>query len=160
MNNTIKIKLLSDSETLKLLQSPKFNRIKPDECKDCGYRTHGHNADGRNADERNADGEDNAEFVRRIFIIKGVKKDKYSDDVIQKHIGSFFYKSLLIFAVFFKSSDDQFYADTASCPKCQSTNIIFDLEITDDLLREMSQLSGHPPEKIRRNIEKRLTTKK
>ena len=38
MNNVIKIKLLSDVETIAIFKLPKFNGLKPVRCEDCGHR--------------------------------------------------------------------------------------------------------------------------
>jgi hypothetical protein len=132
MKNLIKIELLSDDEAIAVLKLPKFNVLKPVNCCDCGH---------------------SADFSRKIFSISGVKKNKCCDDEIQGIISSYISKTHGIAYVFFKSTDDKFYADSACCPKCQSTKITFDIELTDDFLSAISKLTGKPIEELRHGIE-------
>ncbi len=132
MNNVIKIKLLSDVETIAIFKLPKFNGLKPVRCEDCGHR---------------------ADFARKVFSIHGVKKDKFCDDDIQGMISSYIRKIYGIAYVFFKSPNSKFYADSACCPKCQSTKIIFDIELTDDFLRQASKLTGKSIEELRHGFD-------
>jgi hypothetical protein len=110
----IKIKPLSDGETIAVLKLPKFNGLKPVKCEDCGH---------------------GADFARRVFNISGVQKDKYCDDQIQGVIGSYIRTTYGVAYVFFKSSRNKFYADSAICPRCQSTRIVFDIELVFCKLR-------------------------
>ena len=107
----IKIKPLSAGETIAVMKLPKFNILKPVVCEDCGQKK---------------------DFTRKIFSIGGVKQDRYCDDEVQDFICSYIGDTYGIAYVFFKSPNEKFYADTAICPKCQSTKIIFDIELTDD----------------------------
>ena len=45
---------------------------------------------------------------------------------------------------FFKSpgSGNKLYVDSAICPECQSTEIVFDIELTSDFFREVSKSIG------------------
>jgi ribosomal protein S27E len=132
MKNKIKIEPLSDDEAIAVLKLPKFNTLKPVKCDDCG---------------------NTADFSRKIFSIIGVKKDKNCDDEIQTLIRSYISKKYGVAYVFFKSTDDKFYADSACCPNCQSTKIIFDIELTNDVLSHISKLTGKSIEELRRGIE-------
>ncbi len=132
MDNVIKIVPLSDSETIAVLKSPKFNGLKPVKCEDCGS---------------------SAEFVRQIFSIDGVKKDKYCDNETQSIISTHIRRTHGIDSVFFKSCNNKFYTDSACCSRCKSTRIIFDIELTDDFMRQVSKLTGKSIEEVRRGIE-------
>jgi len=132
MTTAIKIKPLNDDETIAVLKLPKFNILKPETCGDCGHST---------------------DFTRKVFSIGGVRKDKRCDDEVQNLICSYIRETYGIAYVFFKSPNDKFFADTACCPKCQSTRIIFDIELTEDLLRQTSILTGKSIEKTRLGIE-------
>ena len=132
MKNLIKIEPLSDDEATAILKLPKFNGLKPVNCDDCGH---------------------SADFSRKIFGISGVKKNKRCDDEIQDIISSYISKTYGIAYVFFKSTNDKFYADSACCPKCQSTKITFDIALTDDFLSDISKLTGKPIEELRHGIE-------
>lgn len=128
----IKIKPLNDGETMAVLKFPKFNMLKPVRCEDCGYST---------------------AFTRKVFSIGGVKKDKRCDDGVQGIISSYIRETYGIVYVFFKSPNEKFYADSACCPKCQSTRIVFDIELTDDFFRQASRLTGESIEELRLGIE-------
>ena len=132
MKNVIKIEPLSDVETIAVLKLPKFNGLRPVKCEDCGH---------------------SAGFARKVFSIGGVKKDKLCDDEVQGIISSYIRKTYGIAYVFFKSPNSKLYADSACCPKCQSTKIIFDIELTDDFLSQASKLTGKSIEELRRGIE-------
>jgi hypothetical protein len=132
MKDVIKVTPLSDGDTMAVLKLPKFNGLKPVKCEDCGH---------------------GGDFARRVFNISGVQKNKYCDDEIQGVISSYIRKTFGIAYVFFKSSKNKFYADSAICPRCQSTRIIFDIELTDDFLRQAARLTGKSIEELRRGIE-------
>jgi hypothetical protein len=125
------VELLNDGETIDILKLSKFNLLKPVKCEDCGHST---------------------DFTRKIFRIMGVKKDDRCDDKIQGIISSFIKQEYGIINVFFKSPFDKFYADSACCPKCQSTRIIFDIEFTDEFLNKVSKLTGQPTKEILRDM--------
>lgn len=130
VENAIKLKPLNNSEVMALLNSPKFNLLKPLKCLDCGH---------------------SGDFSRRIFRIIGVKKQERTDDHIQNII-TWNMQQKGIASVWFKSNRDKFYADTACCPNCQSTHIQFDVEMTDDVLKQLAKFTGHPEEEIRAGI--------
>lgn len=126
MTQVITIRPLTDGETIAVFKLPKFNFLKPVKCEDCKHGT---------------------DFTRKIFLIGGVKKDERCDDGVQNIICSYLRKSYGIAYVFFKSPNEKFYADSACCPKCQSTRIIFDIELTDDFFRQTSKIAGISIEK-------------
>jgi len=138
MSQVINVELLSDNETIDVLKLNNFNLLKPLKCEDCGHK---------------------ADFIRKVFKIIGVSKDEHDDDTIKGIISSYIKKEYWITNIFFKSPVDKFYADSACCPKCQSTRIVFDIEFSDDLFRELSKLTGQSPKVLRRamtEIAKRM----
>lgn len=71
------------------------------------------------------------DFNRRIFHITGVSKNKWADDETQNWLQHHFLQYHKIQYVFFRGIGRKFYADSASCPACKSTAIVFDISIDD-----------------------------
>ena len=128
MKKAIEIRALNDEETVAILNMPKFGSLKPVRCSKCNHR---------------------GSFARRVFAVSGVSKSKFSDDEIQEGISAFITAQFGIEYVFFKSpgSGNKLYVDSAICPECQSTKIVFDIELTSDFFREVSKAIGHPESK-------------
>ena len=56
-------------------------------------------------------------------------------------------------SVFFKTYRNKFYVDSAECKRCGSTVIEFDIELSDEVLAQVSKLAGKPIEKLRSEIQ-------
>ena len=127
MKKTIEIRALNDDETLATMNMPKFNSLKPVRCSKCNHR---------------------GSFARRVFAVSGVPKSKFSDDETQEAISAFITGQFGISHVFFKSpgSGTKLYVDSAICPECQSTKIVFDIELKSDFFREVSKAFDHTEE--------------
>jgi hypothetical protein len=110
------------------MNMPKFGSLKPVQCSKCNHR---------------------GSFARRLFAVSGVPTNKFADDETQQSISAFIAAQFGIAHVFFKSpgSGKKLYIDSAICPECQSTQIIFDIELTSDFFREVSKAMGHPEKK-------------
>ena len=121
MTSKISIEEINELEVKRLLKDTKFSRLKPVACSRCGKKTG---------------------FERRLYQIKGVSKSKHSDDEIQEIIRYHFKKNYSIEHIFFKTVDRRFIVDTATCGGCQSTAIIYDIELTSDLMSEISKFTG------------------
>ena len=121
MTSKISIGEISELEVKRLLKDTKFSRLKPVVCSCCGKKTG---------------------FERRLYQIKGVPKSKHSDDEIQEIIRYHFKQNYSIEHIFFKTVDRRFIVDTATCGGCQSTAIIYDIELTPDLISEISKFTG------------------
>ena len=121
MTSKISIEEISELEVKRILKDTKFSRLKPAACSHCGEKT---------------------SFERRLFQIKGVPKSKHSDDEIQEIIRYHFKQNYSIEHIFFKTVDCRFIVDTATCGGCQSTAIIYDIELTPDLISEISKFTG------------------
>ena len=121
MTSQISIEKINELEVKRLLKDTKFSRLKPIVCSRCGKKTG---------------------FERRLYQIKGVSKSKHSDDEIQEIIRYHFKKNYSIEHIFFKTVDRRFIVDTATCGGCQSTAIIYDIELTPDLISEISKFTG------------------
>ena len=98
---------LSPQEVQKVLHHRIFSRFGPRTCNDCGCA-------------------DN--FPRRIFRIKGIPASKQSDDDLQELLSLLFLIRYEILWVFYRSVDRKFYADSAICPKCGATAIVYNLD--------------------------------
>jgi ribosomal protein S27E len=68
------------------------------------------------------------DFNRQIFHITGVAKNKRADDETQNWLQYHFLQYHKIQYVFFREYSKKFYVDSASCPSCKSTAIVFDID--------------------------------
>jgi hypothetical protein len=127
MKKKIEIRALNDDETVATMNMPKFDSLKPVQCSKCNHR---------------------GSFARRVFAVSGVPKSKFSDDETQAAIRAFIKGQFGISYVFFKSpgSGTKLYIDSAICPECQSTKIVFDIDLTSDFFREFSKALDHTEE--------------
>lgn len=134
MKKAIEIRALNDDEIVAALKMPKFGSLKPVRCSKCNHS-------GR--------------FARRIFAVSGVSKSKFSDDATQEAISAYITAHFGIAHVFFKSpgSGNKLYIDSAICPECQSTMIVFDIELTSDFFQEFTKAIGHPEEEVKRRLK-------
>lgn len=125
MKKKIEIRALNDDEIVATMNMPKFDSLKPVRCSKCNHR---------------------GSFARRVFAISGVPKSKFSDDETQEAISAFITGQFGISYVFFKSpgSGTKLFVDSAICPKCQSTKIVFDIELASDFVREVSKALDYP----------------
>jgi len=131
MPSTIKIEEINDLEVKRLLEDTKFSRLKPVACSQCGNK---------------------ANFARRLFKIKGVTKSKHSDDDIQGIIRYHFKQNYSIEHTFFKTIGRKFIVDTATCKNCQSAAITYDIELTSELISELSKFVGKSESKIMEDL--------
>lgn len=137
MNNRITIQELSSQEKELLLKDRKFNQIGPSFCSECGNKTG---------------------FSRRIFAVKG--KSLASDEESQ-NLACYYVKTKhKCDHVFLKIKGKRYYVDTAICQRCQSTKIVYDLELNEELLQEASQFLNLPSSVIKREIESVLNSTK
>jgi hypothetical protein len=132
LDKPIQIRQLLEKEIAKLIASSKFNKLYPFECGKCGSK-------------------DN--FARQVFLIGGLPKSEYTSDNTQSLIAYHLKEKYAIENVFFKTHLRKFYVDSAKCNYCQSTRIKFDLIISDDLLAEVSRLTGKSIEQIRNEMK-------
>lgn len=132
MTTKISIQEVTRPEVKRLLKDPKLSRLKPVACTHCGEK---------------------AGFERRLFQIKGVPKAKHSDDAIQGIIRYHFKQNYAIEHIFFKTIDRKFILDTATCAKCQSTAITYDIELTADLISAISKFTGKPESQLIKELK-------
>jgi predicted Zn-ribbon and HTH transcriptional regulator len=132
MSRPIQIRVLTENETVKLANTAKFNALRPTRCKRCG---------------------NTRDFGRRVFWIGGVPKAEQDSDNTQGLIAYHLKERHGVESVFFKTYRNKLYVDSAECKRCGSTVIEFDIELSDEVLAEMSKLTGKPIEKLRREIQ-------
>jgi len=134
MKKEIEIRVLNDDEVVAALKMPKFGSLKPVRCSKCNH---------------------SGSFARRIFAASGVPKSKFSDDATQEAINAYITAHFGIAHVFFKSpgSGNKLYIDSAICPECQSTMIVFDIELTSDFFQEFAKTIGRPEENVKRRVK-------
>jgi Zn ribbon nucleic-acid-binding protein len=130
MKQSIKIKALNDEETVETMNMAKFDSLKPVRCSNCDHR---------------------GSFARKLFAVSGISKNKFSDDETQNTISMFMAEQFGIAHVFFKTpgSGKRLYIDSAICPECQSTKIVFDIELNSDFFREVSKAIGQSEEDVK-----------
>lgn len=116
----VTIKTLTHEQMKLLLADDIFKRLFPVRCNNCGMKH---------------------DFNRRIFHITGVPKSKWADDETQNWLQYHFLNYHKIHYVFFRGIGRKFYADSASCPVCKSTKIVFDISI-DDAMFAYTKITG------------------
>lgn len=134
MTRPIQIRVLTEPETVALTQNTNFNTLHPSRCPHCG---------------------NTQAFSRKVFWIGDVPKAEQDSDDTHGLIAYHLKQRHNIASVFFKTHRNRFYVDSARCEHCGSTQIEFDIELSDDLLAAAAKLSGKPPEELRREIEAR-----
>lgn len=132
MNRPIQIRALMEHEAIELTDSAKFNALRPVRCKSCGNKCN---------------------FGRRVFWIGGVPKAEQNSDSTQALIAYHLKERHGVGSVFFKTHRKAFYVDSAVCKRCGSPVIEFDIELSDEVLAEVSRLAGRPIEELRNEIE-------
>jgi len=132
MKNKIIITPLNDEEVVSVLALPKFDNLKPVRCLRCDHQ---------------------GDFARRIFHILGVPTTEQCDDSTHNIITSYIQNTFGLSHVFFKSPNDKFYVDSAICPKCQSTRIVYDIKLTDEILRMAARITGQSTDEMKNGIE-------
>ena len=137
MNQKITLRELSSPELELLLKEPKFNRLRPVSCSECGNQTN---------------------FSRRVFEVKG-KKLATDEDV--KNLACYHVQTAHhCDSVFLKTRGKQYYIDTARCPNCNSTKIVYDIELNDEFLEEAAKFLNIPSSSIKRELESFLKSSK
>ncbi|RRR70939.1 MAG: hypothetical protein EI684_12335 [Candidatus Viridilinea halotolerans] len=131
MQQTIKIRQLSEQETATLIRSDEFNNLQPSLCRKCGNRE---------------------SFSRMVFWIGGVPKAKQKDNDTRSLIAYHLKQREGIEHVFFKNHSKRFYADSARCTSCGSTTIEFDIELTDEMIAVAAKLVGRSFEEVKREM--------
>ena len=126
------VSALADSEMESLITSPGFRNFGPVTCQGCGGV---------------------GPFARRIFRIVGVPRSKWADDEIQGLLSTHFHSAFGVESVFFRNRGDDFFADSAVCGSCGSSRIVFDIELTDEVLSQFAAMSGRGLSEIRSEIE-------
>jgi hypothetical protein len=132
VNRPIQIRPLLEYEVAELTDNAKFNALKPTRCKSCG---------------------NTSDFERRVFRIGGVRKTEQNSDRTQALIAYHLKDRHGVDSVFFKTHRNGFYVDSAVCKRCASTVIEFDIELSDEVLAEVSRLTARPIEELRSRIE-------
>ena len=132
MKRPIQIRALTEHEATELTEDAKFNALKPVRCPSCG---------------------NTYDFGRRVFWIGGIPKSEQNSDSNQALIAYHLKKRHGVGSVFFKTHRNKFYADSAVCKRCGSIIVEFDIVLSDELLAEVSRLTGKPIEDVRSEIE-------
>jgi predicted Zn-ribbon and HTH transcriptional regulator len=131
VNNPIQIKALTEHEAAGLTETAQFNALRPVRCKRCGHT---------------------GNFERRVFWIGGVPKAEQNSERRQALIAAHLKESKGVGSVFFKRHRKAFYVDSAVCKGCGSTDIEFDIELSEEMLAEVARRVGKPIAEVRNEI--------
>lgn len=131
MNSPIQIKALNEHEAARLTATAQFNALRPVRCKSCGHTCN---------------------FERRVFWIGGVPKAEQTSERTQALIAAHLKERTGVGSIFFKSYRQAFYVDCALCKHCSSTDIEFDIELSDEVLAEVARRVGKPIAEVRNEI--------
>lgn len=127
----INVSELSAEEVEKILSSNKFNSLAPVSCKNCGNKKL---------------------FKRRIFKIEGDYET--GDDDSQNAVRYFMKHNYNLGYIFFKINNNENYVDAAICSKCNSNNVIYDIELNDELFDELAKHFNIPKDLIKNEMRK------
>ncbi len=130
MDRTIRIAELSKKEVDDILRSKKFNRLAPVSCHACGHK---------------------GIFKRRIFKIGGVYD--MGDDEAQNLLRHHMKQTLNLGYIHFKVHKNTDYIDVASCSKCGSNKVAFDIELNDEIFEEVAKRLNIPKDKIQSDMQ-------
>jgi|LakMenE18May11ns_1017448.scaffolds.fasta_scaffold9554268_1 hypothetical protein len=132
MSKPIGIRPLTQPEVTKLIGKSTFNALHPVRCGCCSNAT---------------------DFARRVFKVQGVPKAEQNSDSTQGLIAHHLKERHHIESVFFKTLAGGFYVDSAVCGKCGSTLVVFDIDLSNDMLAQLAKLMARPIEQVRIEME-------
>jgi len=139
MGDKIYIRELSDNEIKNLLDDKKFNSFKPVSCRDCGYK---------------------GDFQRRIFHVAGILKNKNKEEDDQNFLRYHMKQRYGFDNILFRIKGSNHYIETAFCKKCNSNMVIFDIDLNDDIIEQVSHYLNIPARKIKSDLNKILSQHK
>jgi len=132
MNKPIQIRHLVELEAADLMKTAEFNALSPVRCMSCGSTS---------------------DFERQVFWVGGVPKAERNSDSSQTLIAYHLKEKYRVDSVFFKTNQNELYVDSAKCKRCASTMIEFDIELSDEVLAEISRLTTIPIKELKSGIE-------
>lgn len=132
MKTELHVVKVGDKQTTALTESVPFNRLSPTNCHSCGST---------------------GSFKRQVFHIHGVPESKRADDHLQESVRQILFQQFGVSHVFFKTHQNDFYADSAICCSCGSPDVVFDIEFTDDIIAAMAALTGDDCAKTKACLE-------
>ncbi len=132
MKTDLHVVRVGDKQTTALTESVPFNRLRPTHCHSCGST---------------------GSFKRQAFHIHGVPESKRAEDHLHESVRQILFQKHGVSHVFFKTHQNDFYADSAICCNCGSPNVVFDIEFTDDIVAAMAALTGDDSAKTKADLE-------
>ena len=130
MDSAIRIAELSIKEVDDILRSKKFNRIAPVSCQACAHE---------------------GIFNRRIFKIDG--DYDMGDDEVQNIVRHYMKQKHNVGYIHFKVHKNTDYIDVASCSKCGSNKVAFDIELNDEIFDELAKCLNVPEDRIQSEVQ-------
>jgi len=132
MKTALHVVKVGDKQTTALTESVPFSRLSPTHCHSCGST---------------------GSFKRQVFHIHGVPESKRAEDHLQESVRQILFRQFGVSHVFFKTHQNDFYADSAICCSCGSPDVVFDIEFTDDIIAAMAALTGDDCAKTKACLE-------
>ena len=132
MKTNLHVVRVGDKLTTALTESVPFNRLSPTHCHSCGST---------------------GSFKRQVFHIHDVPESKRAEDHLQESVRQVLFQKFGVSHVFFKTHQNDFYADSAIYNNCVSPDVVFDIEFTDVLIAAMAALTGDDSAKTKADLE-------
>jgi hypothetical protein len=132
MDSSTQVLALSAHETDALLADKGFSMCHPSACNACGAK---------------------GPFSRTIFRLIGADSRSVGDDTFQDSIRLQLNRTRGIVSAVFKTVRRKHYVDTALCANCASTNVVYDIDYTDELFRSIADKTGRHPAQVRADLE-------
>ena len=124
---------IDEPEITELSKADDFNRLHPDKCNACGST---------------------GPFTRHVFLVRGVSKSRQGNEFVQNSVRRTLYDRHGASHVVFKTHKKGFYADSAICGNCGSPDVVWDIELTDDIIAKAAALTGQSAAELKLGLER------
>ena len=121
VNRSYQISELTTNQVAKLEENPKYGSFGPSYCDECGCR---------------------AGFLRRVFDVAGAPTDDGEMDKYQNLMRDHMRLKHGLDYVFFRIVGGRQYIEGAVCTDCNSSRVVFDIELSPDMYTELSRRLG------------------
>ena len=121
VNRSYQVSELTKSQVAKLEKNPKYGNFGPSHCDECSCR---------------------AGFLRRVFDVAGAPTDDGEMDEYQNLMRDHMKRKHGLDYVFFRIVGGRQYIEGAICPDCNSSRVVFDIELSPDMNAELSRWLG------------------
>ena len=116
INCTYQISELTTKQVAELVKKPKYRSFGPTHCDECGCK---------------------AGFYRRVFHVADAPTEDSELDDYQNLMRYHMKQQYGFDFVFFRVNGDRHYIETAICPDCNSSKVVFDIELSPGMLAKV-----------------------